>query len=139
MRVPQGGVSLVIVMILSLALGTLAVAAMTAAVASLALASHAEQAALAFRAAEAGIEATLETGTRLSPGTEPWPEAAGRASVTTWIVRDETPDGDLLQHAAVIAEGRAGRNVVVRLEQGFVNTIPLRRTSWRPLPSAESP
>lgn len=137
MRPPPRGAALVIVMILSLGLGTLAVAAMTAAVASLAVASHAEQAALAFRAAEAGIETTLERGTALAPGTAPWPEADGRASVTTWIVRDATPPGALLQHAAVIAEGRAGRNVAIRLEQGFIVTTPLTRTSWRPLPSAE--
>lgn len=137
MKILQRGAALVIVTILSLALGTLAVAAMTAAVASLAVASHAEEAALAFRAAEAGIETTLETGIALPPGTAPWPDAAGRASVTTRIVRDATPSGAPLQHAAVIAEGRASRSVVVRLEQGFVTTTPPTRTSWRPLPSAE--
>lgn len=137
MKKPQRGVALVIVAILSLALGTLAVAAMTAAVASLAVASHAEEAALAFRAAEAGIEATLDSGVALPAGTAPWPDAAGRASVTTWIVSDEPPPGVLPHHAAVVAEGRAGRNVVVRLEQGFITTTPPTRTSWRPLPSAE--
>jgi len=141
MRGAQRGAALVIVMVLSLALGTLALASMTGAVASLVVASHAEEAALAFRAAEAGIETTLESGVPLAPGTMPWPDPGGRASVTTWIVRDAPNASSPWSHAAIVAEGRAGRSVVVRLEQGFAigpsfSDTPLR-TSWRPLPHEE--
>lgn len=131
MRGRPSGFALAVVLVLLLGLSLLAVAGFSATVAAVALAGYAEQAALAFQAAEAGNSRVLASP---AAGTDAvvWPTHWPSVKVRSALLAD--PDGEpgswppgfsiggngfRRRHYTVRSTGRAGRGAAVTLEQGF--------------------
>lgn len=137
MRRNQQGAALAVTLVLLAGLGSLALTAAAAAVAALALAGHQQSAQQAFEAAEAGIahalaRAALTRGAATIAATAHDADAAVPATFEARIEAVAQPgalpvgfsvgehDGAFAaQHYFAVADGRAGRGALVRIEQGF--------------------
>lgn len=136
------GAALLVTLVLLSGLGALALAAAAAATAALALASHQQQAQDALEAAEAAIaHALAQAAATRTAGTIPETahpqDGSGNARFRADIVETEGPGPLPLGFSIgenpgtfaardffIVAEGRSGRNVHVRLEQGFYVVVP---------------
>lgn len=137
MNCRQRGAALAITLILLAGLGSLALTAAAAAVAALALAGHQQSAQQAFEAAEAGVahalsRAAITRGVGTIAMTVHDGDAASPATFESRIEAVELPgvlppgfsvgehEGAFgARHFYAVADGRAGRGAMVRIEQGF--------------------
>ena len=137
----ERGLALVVTLVLLTALGALALAAAAAAAAALALSSHQQFAQIAFQAAEAGIaESLLRAAAARGAGRIPetsFPEVASlstfEATTTEVPAAGALPVGFTIgenagafatRHFFIVSDGRSGRSVRARLEQGFYLVEP---------------
>jgi len=138
----ERGAALAVTLVLLAGLGSLALTAGAAAIAALALAGHQQSARQAFEAAEAGvahalartalmrdagtIAETVHDGDAASPASfEASIEAAeGPGALPAGFSVGEHAGAFAAQHYYVTADGRAGRGVRIRIEQGFYLVTP---------------
>lgn len=136
------GSALVVTLILLSGLGALALAAAAAAMTALALAGHQQMAQNAFEAAESGIAHALARATESRRGgvntltilpanaaaaaefrTETR-EAVGAGAMPVGFSAGENAGSFAARHFFITADGRSGRAVGARLEQGFYLVVP---------------
>ncbi len=134
------GISLVVVLLLLAGVMLLALSGLGGAIAAVALADFDERSSMAFEVAEAGVTRTLRSGSGISPPALPWPATHREATVRTVVQHDPPaeppawpsgfslggPDGFVLHHGSVLADGSAGRGTLARIEQGFTVLAPAR-------------
>lgn len=142
MRRGESGAALALTLVLLAGLGSLALTAAAAAVAALALAGHQQSAQQAFEAAEAGIAHALaraavarDGGTIAETLHDDESPAPATFEVRTEAVAlpgalpagfsvGEHAESYAARHYVAIADGRAGRGVRARIEQGFYLVVP---------------
>lgn len=137
----QQGMALAVVLVLLAGLALLAAAGLGGAIAAVSLAGFDEQASRAFEAAEAGIRRSLHSGLALASEEPAWPGLPLEVTLRTEIHADPPgvpampPPGFslghggqsfALRHQRVLAEGRAARGALVRIEQGYALIVPER-------------